>query len=220
MEPRASLSGINRASCILYPKGQLRLLAHSGAPEGGFWMALRWGYIAVCKLHKLSSYESPGENSSFHLNRAWDPGQGVWLRSLCDINDTNDIRRQLCIWTYKLSQPEKMCTLLKRKTVRLTLKSWMGFWTQQRAEVKGQTNGPNLENTNVAAGKEKEATPYLRQVQLGTGRKTGARVINKLEKDEWGRLDSVKPQNLGRLHQLASSFWRPEDSHWTGQEES
>lgn len=96
----------------------------------------------------------------------------------------------------------------------------MAFWTQQRAEVKGQTNGPNLENTNVAVRKEREATPYLWQVQPGTGRKTGTRIIKKLEKDEWGWLDSVKPQNLGSLHQLASSLWNPEDTHWTGQEES
>lgn len=45
-------------------------------------------------------------------------------------------------------------------------------------------------------------------------------MIKKLEKDEWGWLDSVKPQNLGSLHQLASSLWNPEHTHWMGQEES
>ena len=47
---------------LMHPRGQLWILAHSGASAGGFWMTLRWGCIAVCKPHKLSSCESPGQN--------------------------------------------------------------------------------------------------------------------------------------------------------------
>lgn len=37
----------------------------------------------------------------------------------------------------------------------------MYFWTHQRAEVKEQKNGPNLEDTDVAVRKDMEGTPCL-----------------------------------------------------------
>lgn len=91
------------------------------------------------------------------------------------------------------------------------------FEPTQKLRLRSKQVDPNLKRKMLQEERIWKH-PLTYSVQPDTGKKCWDRIIKKLVKAEWGWLDSVKPQDLGSLHQLASSLWNPRGSSQKGSE--